>query len=355
MATPALRSIRAAMPGALIAALMRPALAGLLDGLPWIDEVHLDRPAGIMGHKRIAARLRAQRFDAAVLFTNSFSTALVCRLAGIPSRLGYDRDARGLLLTDRLTAPLRRDTPPYSRSRTAPTEWAPIPACDYYFALARHFLTVHGLECAPMGTMELCVADSERDAAASLFSQLPIPHSPLPAFCLLNPGGNDPAKRWPAERFAELSERLIRERGMTILISGSPAEADLTARITALVPAPCRERAIDLPAYLSRAPDPRAAGSRPLALLKAIVARCALMVTNDTGPRHIAAALGVPVVSLFGPTDHRWTTIPFDRERIIPADPTLPEEEVANDHPERCAMHRIAVERVLCAISDLIA
>jgi ADP-heptose:LPS heptosyltransferase len=73
------------------------------------------------------------------------------------------------------------------------------------------------------------------------------------------------------------------------------------------------------------------------------------MVTNDTGPRHIAAALNIPIVTLFGPTDHRWTTIPYTREQIVLADPTLPEEEVANDHPERCAIEQIGVEGVMAA------
>jgi len=71
------------------------------------------------------------------------------------------------------------------------------------------------------------------------------------------------------------------------------------------------------------------------------------MVTNDTGPRHIAAAFNVPLVSLFGPTDPRWTTIPAPGgEQILVADPTLPESEVADDHPERCAIERITLQSV---------
>ena len=80
------------------------------------------------------------------------------------------------------------------------------------------------------------------------------------------------------------------------------------------------------------------------------------MVTNDTGPRHIAAAVGVPLVTLFGPTDHRWTTIPTlpnAREAILVADPTLPEEMVADEHPERCRVDRISVEQVVGAMADV--
>lgn len=332
MATPALRALRHALPGAFIGVLARPGIDELLAGLPFFDEVHTDRATGMMGPKRVASRLRVRRYDAAILFTNSFSTALVARLAGIPRRFGYDRDGRGLLLTDKLVAPLRRDTPPFSRSATAPGEWAPIPACDYYAALARHFLARLQVACPPMGAMELAVAPQDASAADAALAS--VPPGPL---VLLNPGGNNPAKRWPADRFAALAAALIESRGVTVLLSGAPTEAPLTASIADLVPPALRSRVIDLPALAS---------PPSLRVLKAIIARCALMVTNDTGPRHIAAALNVPVVTLFGPTDHRWTTIPFDRERIILADPTLPEEEVANDHPQRCAIERIDLARV---------
>lgn len=385
MATPALRLIRRALPGAYIAGLVRPSLHGLLDGLPFLDEILAEQPAGMMGHKRIAARLRQLRFDAALLLTNSFSTALTARLAGIPRRFGYDRDARGMLLTDRLAPPLRRDTLPFSRSRTAPNEWAPVPACDYYSSLARRFLTTQGIDPGPAdraGPLELHISDEARAAADRLLQGLFKPHrarsnteknspigsgaaahipdsppSSVPSvfsvvspIVLLNPGGNNPAKRWPAERFAQLAAHLIEHRRAHVLISGSPAEADLTAQIHSLIPGPQRASAADLPSLLNS----QASSLKPLALLKAIIARCNLMITNDTGPRHIAAALGVPVVTLFGPTDHRWTTIPFDRERILLADPTLPEEEVANDHPERCAIDRIQLATVIAAADSLL-
>jgi ADP-heptose:LPS heptosyltransferase len=89
-----------------------------------------------------------------------------------------------------------------------------------------------------------------------------------------------------------------------------------------------------------------------LSSLKSIVRRAKLMVTNDTGPRHLAAAFGVPLVSLFGPTDHRWTTIPTRPgapELLLLADPDLPANEVANDHPERCRIDRIEFAAVRAA------
>lgn len=86
--------------------------------------------------------------------------------------------------------------------------------------------------------------------------------------------------------------------------------------------------------------------------LKGLIAQSRLLVTNDTGPRHIAAAFGRPLVTLFGPTDPRWTTLPETGAANIEvlADPTLPAELVADDHPERCAIDRIALDRVEQAV-----
>jgi ADP-heptose:LPS heptosyltransferase len=93
-----------------------------------------------------------------------------------------------------------------------------------------------------------------------------------------------------------------------------------------------------------------------LGALKALCQRARLMVTNDTGPRHIAAAMGTPLVTLFGPTDARWTTIPVrppadgaPRETILVADPTLPPDQSANNHPDRCRVDRITLDTVIAA------
>lgn len=348
MATPALRALREGLRGWFIGGLMRPELAGLLDGTPFLDEVHLDRAAGMMGPKRVAGRLRMRGYSAAILLTNSFSTALIARLAGIPARFGYDRDGRGLLLTDLLVPARRRDVEPYARSRTDPGAWAPTPACEYYFDLARRFLEVQGAA-APgsMGPMELAVSEAERAEFGGLLERAGAPAGRL---VILNPGGNNPAKRWPPSRFAAVAEELVRRGDVTVLVSGSPREAELCAEIVGGVAAGSRGRVFELGPILARS----SSGAPPLSLLRSAIGRAALMITNDTGPRHIAAALGVPVVSLFGPTDHRWTRIPFARERIIVADPSLPEEEVANDHPERCSIDRISVEEVLRAADGLL-
>src|SRR5690606_4405022 len=128
MATPALRLIREALPGALIGALLRPGMDELLAGSDLVDQLHVDRARGVMGPKIVASRLRQHRYDTCLLLTNSFSTALIARLAFIRRRIGYDRDGRGLLLTDRLDPP-RRERPHKG--------FAPVPAVGYYLRAAR--------------------------------------------------------------------------------------------------------------------------------------------------------------------------------------------------------------------------
>lgn len=341
MATPALRRLRTALPGLFIGALVRPGVDQVLGGVPTdrpplLDEIHVERRAGVMGPKRSAAIVRARRYDTAVLLTNSFSSALAARMAGIPTRIGYDRDGRGMLLTTRLKPPKRPDG-----------TWALVPAVDYYHALIDATLERFGKAPDPSDRppMELAIDDTDRDAAnAALERSVADLSKPL---AILNPGGNNPAKRWPTDRFANLADHLAREHGMTVLLSGSPAEEPLIAEIDELSRCAC----VRLPAL-----------GLTLASLKPIVQRCVIMITNDTGPRHIAAALGVPVVTLFGPTDHRWTTIPTKplpdggpRETIVLADPTLPETESANDHPDRCAITNIGVARVVAATDELLA
>lgn len=343
MATPALRALRRGLPGALVGGLVRPGIDELLAGTGLLDDVIVERASGMMGHKRAAAKVRLGRYDTALLFTNSFSTALTTRLAGVPRRMGYDRDGRGLLLTDRVDAPRRRDVEPYRRSNTDPGGWAPVPACEYYFTLARRLLERSGRKAGETGPMELVVSKEESSLASALLGSQDL-------LAILNPGGNNPAKRWPADRFARVAEHLITQRGMRVILSGSPGERELTAAIAGMASERSRQSIIDLPARAAESGMPMSLG-----LLKGAIARCALMVTNDTGPRHIAAALDVPTVSLFGPTDHRWTTIPFDKERMVLADPTLPEEEVANDHPERCAIEKIQVDRVIAPIEELLS
>lgn len=337
MATPALRLIRDTLPGWYIGAICRPGIDQVLAGLDSLDEVHIAPTTGVLGPKRVAAQLRPRRYAAALLLTNSFSTALATRVAGIPMRLGYERDGRGLLLTHRLTAPKREGG-----------GWAIVPAVAYYYHAARALLDVLAdrqvdatAPIEPLPTrarLELAATESDVAKATEVLAKAGV--SPDTRLAVLNPGGNNTAKRWPPDRYGQLADWLLETHGLTSVINASPAEADIAAAVRAG----------------SRCQPPSLADhGGSLASLKGVLARSSLMVTNDTGPRHMAAALGVPVVSLFGPTDHRWTTIPTPAgEALVLADPDLPEGQTANDDPQRSRVDRITLDRVQQAVETVL-
>jgi heptosyltransferase-2 len=299
MATPTLRAIRSLYPQAHISYLLRRYVKPIYAGMPYADRLltyrapRAGRKAGRGTLIRLARRLRRGRFDTAILLPNSFRAAAVCKLARIPRIVGYDRDGRGLLLTDRLV--------PFRENGT----FVPTPIVRTYLGIA-HYLGSESHD----RRLELFVTPSERANAEALLERVGLPSgierpgrvggAPL---VILNPGANyGEAKCWPARSFAELSDRLTSELGATVIVSSAPKEAKIVAEILDQT----RHRPIDL-----------AAAGLSLGALKEIVRRCDLMVSNDTGPRHIAAAMETPVVTIFGPTHPEWTEIDFPLERKV--------------------------------------
>jgi len=299
MATPTLRALRLRFPDAQISYLMRRYVKPIYSGMPWADKLITYRTgktkakAGKGQFFDLAARLRKREFDLAVLMPNSFKSALICKMAGIKRVVGYERDGRGFLLTDKLL-------PVKDRGK-----FVPSPIVKYYLGLAAYL----GSSDRNM-KLELFVTDSERREAEEILGRAGVDlalnrpaangSSPL---IMLNPGAQyGAAKCWLPEYFAQLADRLIDEMNATILISSAPKER----RIVDGVMYKMKHSAIDL----GRA-------GLTLGALKEITRRCDLMVTNDTGPRHIAAAFDVPVVTIFGPTHPEWTEIYFEKERKV--------------------------------------
>jgi ADP-heptose:LPS heptosyltransferase len=200
---------------------------------------------------------------------------------------------------------------------------------EYYAALAEFALGVGPID----RRIELATTPEERAAADELLQDVGQP------FVVLNPGANRADKRWPADRFAAVADRLAASHRLHIVVSGSPGEGDVLRAVVGYAKVPI----IDL-----------AQRGVNVGSLKAVIERAAVVITNDTGPRHIAAALGTPVVTLCGPTDHRWTTLHGVRERIILAEPFLPEELVADRHPRACAIDRISVADVVAAAESFL-
>ena len=311
MATPVLRAARARWPDAHITGVVPPGLDTLLHGNPWLDELIAMSIKGPLGPWRGARRLRPARPDAVLLLPNSLRAALTARLTGARFRIGYDRDRRGPLLTHRL-APKAHDQP--------------VPTTVDYAALGS-FAT--GLEVDP--TPQLFVTDEERRLADEQLDGIPTP------FAIINPGASKAMKRWPADRFGAVARGLA-DDGAGVVITGAPSERDLVTDVCEAA----RGAAVNL---IDRGVT--------LGSLKGIIKQAALLITNDTGPRHIALALNTPAVVLFGPTDHRWTSTGRATERLLLAEPFLPEELVADRHETLCRIDRITTADVLDAARAL--
>lgn len=277
MATPAVRAVRSHFPAAKLVGVCKPYVADVLGGSPWFDDVIPFDKRGPASHRfwGMVGRLARHLPDAAVLFPNSFRAAAAARLAGCRRVVGFARYFRDALLTDRLYP---------ARGRAGQPK--PTPVIDDYNRLARRLGTPD-----PGHRMELFTTPADEAAADGAWDACRLHR--YRAVVGLNPGGAfGSAKHWPAEHFAELARRFA-GRGCGVLVLCGPAERE-TARAIA--------RAAGQPNVVSLGD-----AGLSLGLTKACVRRLSLLVTTDSGPRHFAAAFGVPVVTLFGPTHVAWT------------------------------------------------
>lgn len=283
MITPAIARIRESFPKARITLLANPLVGQLFLGSPWVDRVMVfDRArthAGVRGRWRLARELRREAFDAAIIFPNSFDAALVPWLAGIPVRLGKVSDGRGLLLTGR-----------YRPQEQVP----PCHEVEYYLDLVRHF-GITGQATAP----RLFTTPEEDRSAAEFLAGHGIGAGDI--LLGINPGAAyGSAKRWYPARFAQVAQELAHAWGARVVIFGGPDETAIAADIDAGLGGDCLN----------------VAGRTSVRQLLALIKRCNFFVTNDSGPMHMAAALGVPLVAIFGSTDHS-TTSPYTDQALI--------------------------------------
>lgn len=328
MATASFARLRRAFPRAHITAGMRSYLELLCTGTDWFDEiVFTPKPAGVGAFWREVQAMRAGRFDLAVVLPNSLATGLVPYVAGVPHRLGY-RQGRPLLMNHGLTAQVRRH---WWQRREGPRRW-PKPMPEYYHEL----LDQLGL---PPGGLhpELVVPPADAAWVDEHLRSLGIaPGTPL---LLLVVGANFGAsKLWPPERFSAAARELRQRRGMQALVLVGPGEVELGERIAAEGGAICLSKPV-----------------LPLDKLKALVARGDLMITGDTGPRHVAVAFDRPVVCLIGPTDPNYTNYCLERTVLLRKDlPCSPcQRKVCPLGHHRC-MRDILVEEVVAAGEQLL-
>jgi heptosyltransferase-2 len=282
LTVPLLRRLRELLPGARLSVLTLPTAVEIFKG-PWVDEVLLDdkrgADGGLLGPWRVASRLQEKGFDLAVIPHRSLRSALVAKLAGIPRRVGFESSAGRFLLTD-----------------TVPFTWL-----------------MHDLERNLALLLPLGGAAAPRASESRYLDAPPLPPAlagtlaaagvePGARLAGVHPGAAWATKRWLPERYAALCVALKAE-GLTPVLVGGPQDAALAAGIAA------GGRAVDL------------TGKTDLHGLKALMGRLSLFVTNDSGPMHLAAAAGVPVVAVFGATTRELGFFPYGPgHRVVEAE-----------------------------------
>lgn len=294
MAVPSMLAARVAWPAAHIDVAVPAPFVSLIEMIDGLDGGVPLGGKGVRGLARMrsdAARLRDGHYDVAVLFTNSFGSALAMRQAGIAERWGYRRDLRGRLLT--------RAIGPRSVTRTS------VHHADYYAAL------VHALGLPrPELVVRLSIPDAVRASADTLLQQAGWDgHRPLLACA---PGAAyGTAKQWPLSSVARVVTRWVVEGGGTVVLVGAspdqPAVDDVLREARAMMTADAARHVIDLTARTS------------LAELTAVLARCGWALANDSGAMHLAAAVGTPVVTVFGATNEH-ATAPLGPHTILATD-----------------------------------
>ena len=313
LAAPAVEALAAAAPHAEFVAACRPSLASLAARLPGVTSViPLESTRGVRAPFRTARAYREARCDTAIVMARSLRAALPVALARVPQRIGFGGPGASVLFTHPvhgwkgLRLPRRR---------------------AYFGALLRPF----GL---PEPTRPLAFdPPAEALAWADAFLEgEPARRDSLPVVAMEPGGAYGVAKRWPLDRYAALAARLVKDGRADVLVVGAPEARDLEARLEAAAGVPIL----------------KAAGKTDLVQLAALLARSALLVTNDTGPMHVAAAVGTPILALFGSTDPAGcgpmgrgkTTVLYEK---VPCSPCYLRECPVEGHP---CLDQFSVDRV---------
>ncbi|HEY2383864.1 MAG TPA: lipopolysaccharide heptosyltransferase II [Terriglobia bacterium] len=279
LAIPAMKAVRENFAEAEITLMVRPWVAGLFTSAPFIDRVWSEpKPSSLTDWRRVTREIRAGEFDLALLLPNSFESALMMFAGGVRQRVGYATDARRWMLTTSMkpVAEVRHQT-------------------HYYLDLVK---TVTPGAVQP--SIEIRATAAEREAARRLLASEGIAAgSP---FLVLNPGAAyGAAKRWYADRFASVANALSGELKLSVVLIGSESERGIAEEVAGQI--------TGRTAILN--------GKTSLETLIGVLSESSLMITNDSGPMHIAAALGVPTVAVFGSTDDRVTSPCGARTRIV--------------------------------------
>jgi len=266
MSTASIRAIKKAYPESYLACMVPKRCVEVLSGNPNLDEIIVfdekDTHKWLFAQIRFILELKKKKFDIAFLFHRSFTRALIPFLAGIPQRIGYCTKKRGMLLTRKIALP--QDD---------------IHRLDYYLNIPESY----GVK-SDGRYYEFFISDDDREFIDIKLKELGVKKNDF--VVVINPGGNWAPKRWPKGNFAALSDRLINELGAKIIISGADKDVELANEISAMM--------LTKPLIL--------AGKTNLKQLGALMESADLVISADSGPMHIAAAMGTDLIALFGPT-----------------------------------------------------
>jgi heptosyltransferase-2 len=332
LCTPALRAIRQHFKSSQITFFGNPVVRGILSPSSFNDrwlELDTNNPFAI------AKMLRAHKFTHSILFKNSFASAIAVFFAGIPLRIGYARDGRGFLLTEKLYPPKLPDG-----------RFKPVSMVDYYLAIAARL----GADNTDKN-LELSIQRQDRENIKAKLPQVAQSRGPV---VIIVPGASGgPSKCWLSERFAQTADWLIGNYNATVVVSVAPSsfERQIAEKI-------CDSRRRSLQTrqgnhknnLVNLAENPVSLGE-----LKALFADADLVISNDTGPRHIAVALRRKIISLLGPNHPAWTDLGYEDEiRIIGSAPCAPCERPVCRKSEHLCMQAITVEMVCDAAKKLL-
>ena len=292
LALPALRAVRAKFPQARISVVARPYVADIYRDQSIADElIPYDFRAthrGWKGRERLAHDLRSRKFDAALLLQNAFDAAWLAWRANIPQRIGYASDGRSLLLTKAIPVPKSGEIPAHEKF--------------YYLELLRRACWLDTLPDEPL--IALYVSPSARQRAN--LTLLESGSRPSARRIAVGAGASyGSAKCWPPDRFAQALNSIASHSDSDVILFGTPAEAPVSTAISASL----RRPPIDL------------TGKTTIADLPALLSQCHVFLGNDSGAMHVASAVGLPVVAVFGPTDPQGTAPVTPRATIVQQKP----------------------------------
>lgn len=275
--TPALRALRRRFPQARISVIAGRAAAAVLEGNPHVDELLLLPRAAFLEKWKLLPALRRRRFDAGILFQHTLSNALLLPAIGCRVCAGLAWKGCGPLLTHRA---------PYVADRHE---------VDRYLAIVQTL----GAQPDDRG-LEMTVGEAERRWAQAFFTQHRLGESQPVVAIFPGSSAEWAIKRWAPTRFARVADALARKESAAVLLLGGPAD----------------EEAVRTVSEALQAPHVNAVGQTNLKQLAALLERCALLISNDTGPMHLATAVGTPVVDLVGPGDPRKTG-PYGKGHVV--------------------------------------